>query len=84
VIEMTAEPDTPRALAATLAADLRQPLAAACNYVALARLRLGATEAGSAELEILEKAEREILRAGDIASRLRQLLHPDDSDLESR
>lgn len=84
MVEIANEPDTPRALAAALAAELRQPLAAACNYVALARVRLGAMDDDSSSLEILEKAVREILRAGDLASRIRQILNSNSTDQEVR
>lgn len=68
------ETDCPAA--AELAAELRQPLAAAGNYVGIARMLLNSTEADliPRALMSLAKAETQILRAGDIISRLRRVL----------
>jgi phosphoglycerate-specific signal transduction histidine kinase len=53
--------------------ELRQPLAAACNYVSVVRLMIqsNALERRKAA-DSLIKAETQILRAGEIARRIRQ------------
>jgi phosphoglycerate-specific signal transduction histidine kinase len=52
--------------------ELRQPIAAASNYMGAARLLIEADEApGSARaLDFLAKAEKELLRAGAIIGKL--------------
>lgn len=74
------ETDCPAA--AELAAELRQPLAAAGNYVGVARMLLNSAEPDLIQrtMESLEKAETQILRAGDIVRRLRHTLRAPDAD----
>jgi phosphoglycerate-specific signal transduction histidine kinase len=52
--------------------ELRQSLAAASNYVGAARLLLSSNNSASTgkAIESLDKAEAQILRAGDIIRRL--------------
>lgn len=70
--------------AAELAAELRQPLTAVGNYVGIARMLLGSAEPQQIQraLESLEKAESQILRAGDIVRRLRRVLRAPETDDE--
>lgn len=70
--------------AATLIAELRQPLAASTNYIAAARLLLQMSENQKTReaMEYLEKADEQILRAGEIMRRLRSEIageRPSDS-----
>lgn len=53
---------------------LQQPLTAACNFIGAARMLLSSDSAESrrAAIDKLDKAENQILRAGDIARGLRQ------------
>ena len=62
--------------AARLIADLRQPLAAASNYVGAARTILQSADGdqNDAAVAILEKAGDQILRAGDLVRELRSHL----------
>jgi phosphoglycerate-specific signal transduction histidine kinase len=68
-----------------LADELRQPLAAASNYIGAARQLLGSGDdkAVGAALSNLDKAEGQILRAGSIVGRIRQVMElhtPDRPD----
>jgi two-component system sensor kinase FixL len=71
-------------VAAELAAELRQPLTAVGNYIGIARMLLGPAEPQQIQraLESLEKAESQILRAGDIVRRLRRVLRAPGTDDE--
>ena len=70
--------------AAEVAAELRQPLTAVGNYIGIARMLLGSAEPQQIQraLESLEKAESQILRAGDIVRRLRRVLRTPGTDDE--
>jgi PAS domain S-box-containing protein len=60
------------AMASTLAHELNQPLAATANYVAAARLTIGRGALDGDRLgEVLDLAEKEALRAGEIVRKLR-------------
>lgn len=56
-----------------LIADLRQPLAAASNYIGTVRTILSSHSGPeiAAALEMLDKAEGQVLRAGDMLRELR-------------
>jgi len=62
-------------------AELRQPLAASSNYVAAARLILRNSPSPESRraIDYLEKADGQILRAGEIMGRLRSKLAGRDS-----
>ena len=59
-----------------LAEELRQPLAAATNYIGVARLLLDGLREDQARtaLQNLDAAETQLIRAGDIIGKLRRSL----------
>ena len=59
-------------MASVLAHELNQPLAAACNYLSAAK-RLPIVD-GSRAMAFVDKAGRQILRAGEIIQRLRDFV----------
>lgn len=59
-------------MAMTVAHELNQPLAAATNYLAAAKLML--TRPSEGALPALQAAEEEVLRAGDVIRRIRSLV----------
>lgn len=76
---MTADPESGRESreqqqdgTAVLLELLRQPIAAASNYIGAARLVIEPlqNEASRKALDLLEKSERELLRAGKVIARL--------------
>jgi phosphoglycerate-specific signal transduction histidine kinase len=60
--------------AVALAEALRQPLTAACNYIGAVRIMLGSDGGAVQEsaIEQLDRAELQILRAGDIVRRFQR------------
>jgi phosphoglycerate-specific signal transduction histidine kinase len=60
--------------AVALTDALRQPLTAACNYIGAARIMLGSDGGGlqGSAIEQLDRAELQILRAGDIVRRFQR------------
>jgi hypothetical protein len=60
--------------AVALAEALRQPLTAACNYIGAVRIMLGSDGGALQEsaIEQLDRAELQILRAGDIVRRFQR------------
>lgn len=69
------------AIAATVAHELNQPLAAATNY--LAALRLGPTSDDTTQ-GLARSAEQQLHRAGEIIRRIRRMVRHDDMLLEPR
>ena len=69
------------AAAKQLTEELRQPLAAACNYIGTARMLSQSSGPQTARdlAEYLDKAEAQVLRAGDIAREIRRALEPNNS-----
>jgi len=76
------EPAADRGAGTRLVDELRQPLAAATNYIGAARqlLASGNERAIGAALGNLEKAEGQILRAGSIAGRIRRVMELHSTD----
>ncbi|MHA6720864.1 sensor histidine kinase [Sphingomonas sp. RS6] len=68
-------------IAATVAHELNQPLAAATNYMAAARLTPGCDARIS---ELTRSAEAQLQRAGEIIRRIRRMVHDDDVAFEIR
>lgn len=58
--------------AAKLVDELRQPLAAANNYIGVARILMSVDVSAHPAIDFLAKAEAQILRAGEIARNLRR------------
>lgn len=75
-------------MAATLAHEVNQPLAAAANYVAGAKTMIERGAAGAELMRPFSEIERTVHRAGDIIRRLRQMTtrqkQPDKQDCEAR
>lgn len=68
-------------MAAALAHELNQPLAAAGNYLAAARQMAGAAGGNTGTVdETLAKAGEQLLRAGEIVRRIRNFVHKTDAD----
>jgi two-component system CheB/CheR fusion protein len=67
-------------MAAALAHELNQPLAAASNYLSAARHMVGARTPSPAVDEALDKALSQMLRAGQIVSRLREFMAQGEPD----
>jgi len=72
-------------LAARLAHEVNQPLAAAATLLAVARRRLAPLlereeASGCAGAEVLDKAARQLLRAGQIIAQLREFSQHDEAD----
>ncbi|MEZ5709950.1 MAG: PAS domain S-box protein [Blastomonas sp.] len=61
-------------VAAGLAHELNQPLAAGSNFIAAARMRLQSGSGGDAAQELMAQASKQITRAGEIIRRLRDFL----------
>ena len=68
-------------LAADLAHELNQPLSAATNFLATARVLIGRGETGMRIAEFLGLGENQLLRAGDIIQRLRNFLAKRDVEM---
>lgn len=63
----------PGVAASKLVDDLLQPLAAANNYIGAARILISSQDpVGQRAVDFLEKAEAQILRAGEIARHVRR------------
>lgn len=68
-------------MAATLAHEINQPLAATSTYLTVARRRLDKTRINDPELlEILDKATTQTLRAGRIVTNLRDIVQRGEPD----
>lgn len=68
------------AVAATIAHELNQPLAAAVNYTSA--IRLAANPDPARTVELAREAEKQMLRAGDIIRRIRRMVSPNGLDLD--
>ncbi|MEN2792863.1 PAS domain S-box protein [Sphingomonas oligophenolica] len=68
-------------LAADLAHELNQPLSAAANFLAAARMLIERGENGAQVADLLRMGEEQTLRSGQIVRRLRDFLTKRDSEL---
>jgi PAS domain S-box-containing protein len=68
-------------LAADLAHELNQPLSAATNFLATARMLIERGESGERVVELLGMGEAQLLRSGAIIRRLRDFLTKRDIEL---
>jgi phosphoglycerate-specific signal transduction histidine kinase len=65
-----------------VAHELRQPLAAASNYIGVARLLIGSLQGDAAAraLHSLGEAEAQLIRAGKILGRLSRAARPESPE----
>lgn len=72
-------------MGAGLAHELNQPLTATANYLGAAHMRLGMEQAGSQEQlrELIDLANQEVLRAGEIIRRMRAFVARGELDIRA-
>ena len=65
---------TMQEMSSAIAHELNQPLSAAANYIAVARRQLGGPDTLDRSRSMMDRANEQILRAGDIIKRLRNFI----------